>query len=163
MKIKSMMAICMAAISLVFSTSCSSDDDKTTPAAEAMAGTYTGTYTLTVMGQASEDQASYVITKVDDSTITLTTPAAGEGAMALPSLTISNLPVTESTVGGVTAYTAKVSTESGSVKVNDVDKSYSFSDVVVALSGNKIAINYSLQYGKMPMPMVIAFTGAKGN
>lgn len=161
MRLKSFLATILAAVSLVFNVSCSDDDEKSVPAAEAMTGSYEGTYTLTVMGSGSDSPATFVISKVDDATISLTTPEAGEGAMALPSLTIDKLPVSESKVGDVAVYTAKASSVSGTVKVNDADKNYTFTDVVVALNGDKIAINYSLQYGKMPMAMVVAFTGNK--
>lgn len=161
MKMKLFRVMFMATLLILFTTACSKDDEVSVPAAEAMAGSYAGNYTLTVMGQTSEEQATYSITKVNDTTISLTTPVAGEGAMALPSITLDNLPVSETTVSGTTAYMAKVSSFSGTVTVNGAEKNYTFSDVVVALSGNKIAINYSLQYGKMPMAMVFAFTGDK--
>ena len=158
MEIKKIMAMLMAAtVMLMGAASCDDDDDdKTVPAAEAMAGTYSGEYILTVMGTADTTQVEMVVNKVDDSTIQLVTPAAGSGAMALPSLSIE---MTATETAGV--YMAKAESVAGTIIVNDAEKAYTFSDVVVAVQDKKAAINYSLQYGKMPMAMVVTFVGEK--
>ena len=163
MKIKKFMAMMIAAVTLCAGfTSCGDDDDdNTVPAAESLAGTYTGTLTISVMGSESTDTVSYVITKEDDTHVKMTIPAAGSGAMALPSITVDNIPVTTSTVAGVEIVSASLESASGTITVNDAEKSYTFSDIVIVGQNKTAAINYSLQYGKMPMAMVCAFTGNK--
>lgn len=162
MKAKSFLAMMIAAATMTMSvSSCDDDDDDNTPAstisvAEAMAGSYNGDYVLTVMGSGDTTQVVMTINKVDDNTIQLVTPSAGSGAMALPSLTCDLKASASNNV-----YTATAESVSGSVTVNDVEKAYTFSDVAVVVSGNTAAITYSLQYGKMPMAMVVSFKGEK--
>ncbi len=168
MKIKKFMAMMIAAVALCVSfASCGDDDDnkkdekKVVSAAESLAGDYTGVMTLTVMGSASDDTVTYEIKKIDDTHVSLTTPAYGSGAMALPAITLNDIPVSVSSVGGVDIISASVSEISGSIVVNEQEKAYKFSDVVIKGTGKKVSIAYSLQYGKMPMSMVVSFTGDK--
>lgn len=163
MKIRKFLAMMIATVALCASfTSCGDDDDeKTVPAAESLAGTYTGTLSISVMGTESTDTVSYVITKEDDTHVKMTIPAAGSGMMSLPSITVDNIPVTTSTVNGAEVVSASVSTVSGTINVNGTDKSYTFNDIVIVGQNKTAAINYSLQYGKMPAAMVCAFKGTK--
>ena len=160
MKIKNFLAMMMAACVMVMgAASCDDDDDdtdKVVAAADAMVGTYTGEYILTVMGSADTATVEMTINKVDDSTIQLVTPAAGSGSMALPSLSV-NLPVAG--VDGL--YVAEAESVSGSIVVNDVEKAYTFSNIAVTVEDNKAGISYSLQYGKMPVAMNVTFVGSK--
>lgn len=158
---KKILVFALAATSLFALAACNKDDVKTVPAAETLAGTYNGTYTLSVMGSSNEGTADFVITKVDDNTITLTTPAAGEGAMTLPSLTTPNLSVTKTTVDGKEVIKASSGKISGSITVNGEEKAYNFTDLVIVGDGTAVSIGYSLQYGRMPMAMKFAFTGKK--
>lgn len=158
---KKILAFVIAATSLFALASCNKDDEKTVPAAETLAGTYNGTYTLTVMGTSDEGSAAFVITKVDDNTITLTTPTAGEGAMSLPSITTPNLTVTKTTVDSKEVIKASSDKISGSITVSGEEKTYNFTDLVIVGDGTAVSIGYSLQYGRMPMAMVFAFTGNK--
>ena len=156
MKVKSFLAMMIAAATMTMSvSSCDDDDDDNTPAstisvAEAMAGSYNGDYVLTVMGSGDTTQVVMTINKVDDNTIQLVTPSAGSGAMALPSLTCDLKASASNNV-----YTATAESVSGSVTVNDVEKA------AVVVSANTAAITYSLQYGKMPMAMLVSFKGEK--
>lgn len=163
MKVKSFLAMMMAACAMVMSVaSCDDDDDdKSVDAADLVAGSYTGTLTTTVMGSVSTDTVTYVVEKIDDTSVKINTPAAGSGAMALPSLSVNNLMLTETSSNGVKVYTAKTSSVSGSIVVNEQEKSYTFNDVAIAADGKTITISYSLQYGKMPVAMVTSFKGNK--
>ena len=170
MKIKKFMAMMIAAVALCVSfASCGDDDDeddnkkeekKVVSAAESLAGDYTGVMTMTVM-DTSEDTLTYEIKKIDDTHVSLTIPAYGSGAMALPAITLNDIPVSVSSVEGVDIISASVSEISGSIVVNEQEKAYKFSDVVIKGTGKKVSIAYSLQYGKMPMAMVVSFTGDK--
>ncbi len=160
------MMIAAVALCLGFA-SCDDDDDDDAPApakvslATSLAGDYTGEYSLTVSTSASTDTVTYSIKMIDDTHVSLTTPSAGSGAMALPSITIDNIPVSSSSVSGKEVISASVASVSGSIVVNDVEKAYTFTDLVIANTGNKVSIAYSLQYGKMPMAMVCSFVGEK--
>lgn len=164
MKIKNIMAIMIAAVSVMtVATSCGDDEKETvaTPSADAMVGTYKGDLSITVMGQASTSEANYVIAKVDDNNVSLTIPAAGSGAMAMPTLSIDKLPVEKASLDGVEICKSSLSEYSGSVTVDGVEKTYKFTDIAIVTKDNNISISYSLQYGKMPMAMVCKFVGKK--
>lgn len=171
MKIKKFMAMMIAAVALCVSfASCGDDDDdddnkkdekKVVSAAESLAGDYTGVMTMTVM-DTSDDTLTYEIKKIDDTHVSVTTPAYYvSAAMALPAITLNDIPVSVSSVDGVDIISASVSEISGSIVVNEQEKAYKFSDVVIKGTGKKVSIAYSLKYGKMPMAMVVSFTGDK--
>ena len=162
MKIKKIMAMMIAAVAVcVGFASCGDDDEETVAVAQTLAGIYTGELSTTVMGSESKDKATYEIKMIDDTHVSITTPAAGSGAMALPSITVNNIPVTTSVVNGSEVVSASIDKVSGTVTVNGAEKAYTFSDVVIVNSGSKVSITYSLQYGKMPVAMVSSFTGNK--
>ncbi len=130
------------------------DSSATLTAAEAVADSYTSDLTITVMGEASTyEDANLVIDVVDESKVKITLPACGEGAMALPALEIPEVPVTVSSDG---TYEFSVEGYVGTVTVNEVEKNYT-----VTLSGSLkdgvLTVDYSLQYGKMPMAMIGQF------
>lgn len=88
-KFKTMMAMMLALVSMcVAFSSCSSDDDNVAvAAAKEIAGSYTSTLDMTVMGEASTyENLTMKIEAVDDATVKVTLPACGEGMMALPVL-----------------------------------------------------------------------------
>ena len=152
---------------LVGTTSCGDDDDdKVVSAAEAMAGEYNGELGISVMGTEVKSEGIFKVTKADGTHIDLTLPAAGEGAMALPSLDVKNIQTTaetEITVGDqkVKAYTATLDSYSGSTTVNGEEKAYTITNLSVAVTGNACVITYTLKYGKMPMAMSATFQGTK--
>ena len=80
---------------------------------------------------------------------------------SMPAITVNNIPVTSSTVSGAEVVSASMAESKGTITVNDVEKAYTFSNIVIKNSGKKISIVYSLQYGKMPMTMEFSFTGEK--
>lgn len=159
MKMKNFMAMMMAACVMVMGAASCDDDDELSgdeKAAQEMAGTYTGEYILTVMGSSDTATVEMTINKLGTDSIQLVTPAAGSGAMALPSLTCNLKAV--NTAG---LYTATAESVSGTIIVNDVEKAYTFSNVAIAVTKKEAGISYSLQYGKMPMAMVVTFKGEK--
>ena len=98
-KFKTMMAMMLALVSMcVAFSSCSSDDENdTVAAAKEIAGSYTSSLDMTVMGQASTyDNLTMKIEAVDDATVKVTLPACGEGMMALPALEVPAVKVSGS-------------------------------------------------------------------
>ena len=152
---------------LVGTTSCGDDDDdKVVSVAEAMAGEYNGDLGISVMGTEVKSEGTFKVTKADGTHIDLTLPAAGEGAMALPSLDVKNIQTTaetEITVGDqkVKAYTATLDSYSGSITVNGEEKAYTVTNLSVAVTSNACVVTYTLKYGKMPMAMEATFQGTR--
>ncbi len=113
-----------------------------------------------------KSEGTFKVTKADGTHIDLTLPAAGEGAMALPSLDVKNIQTTaetEITVGDqkVKAYTATLDSYSGSITVNGEEKAYTITNLSVAVTGNACVVTYTLKYGKMPMAMEATFQGTR--
>ena len=156
-KFKTMMAMMLALVSMcVVFNSCSSDDDiDTVAAAKEIVGSYTGNMKMTVMGQASPyDNVTMKIEAVDDATVKVTLPACGEGMMALPPLEVSGVKVS----GSNGAYTFSQESYTGTVK--DAEKNYTVT-LQGTLKDNTLTVSYSVQYGKMPMPMIAKFVCTK--
>ena len=96
--IKFLFATIIAVLALVTLPSCIHDneDEPAVPAAKAIAGTYAGDMECSVMGSASTfENLSFVLSATDDATVTVTLPAFGEAPMAMPSITITGVKVTE--------------------------------------------------------------------
>ncbi len=168
MRLKSFITMMFASVALlVGTTSCGDDDDdKVVSVAEAMAGEYNGDLGISVMGTEVKSEGTFKVIKADGTHIDLTLPAAGEGAMALPSLDVKNIQTTaetEITVGDqkVKAYTATLDSYSGSITVNGEEKAYTITNLSVAVTGNACVVTYTLKYGKMPMEMEATFQGTR--
>ena len=158
-KFKTMMAMMLALVSMcVAFSSCSSDDDNNTvAAAKEIAGSYTSTLDMTVMGQAfTYENLTLKFEAVDDAIVKVTLPACGEGMMALPALEVPTVKVS----GSNGAYAFSQENYSGTVTVNGAEKKYT-----VTLQGtfkdNTLTVNYSVQYGKMPAAMIGKFVCKK--
>ena len=158
-KFKTMMAMMLALVSMcVAFSSCSSDDDNDTAGgAKEIAGSYTSTLEMTVMGTASTfDNLTMKIEAVDDATVKVTLPACDKGMMPLPALEVPAVKVS----GSNGAYAFSQESYAGTVTVNGAEKKYT-----VTLQGtfkdNTLTVNYSVQYGKMPMPMIGKFVCKK--
>ena len=98
-KFKTMMAMMVALVSMcVAFSSCSSDDDNDTAGgAKEIAGSYTSTLEMTVMGTASTfDNLTMKIEAVDDATVKVTLPACDKGMMPLPALEVPAVKVSGS-------------------------------------------------------------------
>lgn len=158
-KFKTMMAMMLALVSMcVAFSSCSSDDDPVAvSAAKEIAGTYTGSLDMTVMGTASTyDNLTMKIEAVDDATVKVTLPACGEGMMALPALEVPAVKAS----GSNGAYAFSQENYAGTITVNSAEKKYTVT-LHGTLKDKTLTVNYSVQYGKMPMPMIGKFVCTK--
>lgn len=158
-KFKTMMAMMLALVSMcVAFSSCSSDDDNdTVAAAKEIAGSYTSSLDMTAMGQASTyENVTMKIEAVDDATVKITLPACGEGMMALPALEVPAVKVS----GSNGSYAFAQENYAGSVTVNGAEKKYT---VILkgTLKDKTLTVDYSVQYGKMPQPMIGKFVCTK--
>lgn len=148
-----------ATLAAIFCTmtisSCSEDkDEPAAPAAKAIQGNYAGDMDCTVMGSTSTfENLTFTVSAVDESTVNVVLPAFGEAPMAMPSITVTGVKVSESD-GTVTLATTEVSGETTS------GKSYTctISGTVV---NNTLSIRFNLQYGNMPMPMICSSNATK--
>lgn len=158
-KFKTMMAMMLALVSMcVAFSSCSSDDDPVAvAAAKEIADTYTGSLDMTVMGTASAyDNLTMKIEAVDDATVKVTLPACGEGMMALPALEVPAVKFS----GSNGAYAFSQEDYAGTITVNGAEKKYTVT-LQGTLKDKTLTVNYSVQYGKMPMPMIGKFVCTK--
>ena len=98
MKIKSFMTMMVAAAAFVFSmSSCGSDDDAPEVAvATQVAGSYTGSELMIVMGEPDESTKTFEFTKSTDTSVDMMIPEYGEGMMSLPKMPVKNIPLTKS-------------------------------------------------------------------
>ena len=151
------MMVAMLTMCVAF-TSCSNDDDPVAvAAAKEIAGSYTSSLDMTVMGEASTyDNVTMKIEAVDDATVKVTLPACGEGMMALPALEVPAVKVT----GSNGAYAFSQESYAGTVTVNGAEKNYTVT-LQGTLKDKTLTVNYSIQYGKMPMPMIGKFVATK--
>lgn len=151
------MMVAMLTMCVAF-TSCSSDDDNdTVAAAKEIAGSYTSSLDMTVMGQAfTYDNLTMKIEAVDDATVKVTLPACGEGMMALPALEVPAVKVS----GSNGAYAFSQENYAGTVTVNGAEKKYTVT-LQGTLKDNTLTVKYSVQYGKMPAAMIGEFVATK--
>lgn len=150
------MMVAMLTLCVVF-TSCSSEEDDTVAVAKEIAGSYTSSLDMTVMGEASTyDNVTMKIEAVDDATVKVTLPACGEGMMALPALEVPAVKVS----GSNGAYAFSQENYAGTVTVNGAEKKYTVT-LQGTLKDKTLTVNYSVQYGKMPMPMIAKFVCTK--
>ncbi len=161
MKIKSFMMMSMAARAFVFGmSSCSSsnDDEPEVPVATQVAGSYTGTETLTVMGEADESTETIEFTKATDVSVDVTLPKYGEGMMTVPALPVKGISLTKS---GNT-ITGKLDKYEGTVKTADgSEKAYTISDITVIFNDKTVVMTFSQKYGNMPFAFDGQFTGTR--
>ncbi len=161
MKIKKFMTLMVAAVAIVLGVcSCGNDDDEPEVAVAAQViGSYTGQEIITVMGdESSNGTATYEFSKFSDTSIDMTVPESGSGAMAIPSFTVKNILLAK----GDNAIIGKLASYSGTVINSKGDeKAYTLSDVTVVFNGKTVVVTLSLKYGNMPFAMVTNFTGTK--
>ena len=146
----------MALVFMVSFTACSDDDDKdsVTPAAKSVAGTYKGDMSCSVMGQASTfEDMTFTLTATDDATVTLQISEFGSEPMKVPTITIPAIKV----AGSDGTYALQKTNFEGSASNG---KTYS-GVVEGSFADSKLTIDFRLQYGAMPMPMICSFTAPK--
>ena len=160
MKIKSFMTMAMATVAFVFSMSAcsSSDDEAEAPVANQVAGSYTGTETLTVMGEADESIETIEFIKATDVSVDVTLPKYGEGMMTVPALPAKGISLTKS---GNT-ITGKLAKYEGTVKSADgTEKAYTISDLTVIFNDKTVVMTFTQKYGNMPFAFEGQFTGTR--
>ena len=157
---KKFMMMTMAAVAFVMSmSSCSSsDDDPEAPVANQVAGSYTGTETLTVMGEAEESSETIEFTKATDVSVDVTLPKYGEGMMTIPALPVKGISLTKS---GNTV-TGKLAKYEGTIKTTDgSEKAYTISDIIVIFNDKNVVMTFTQKYGNMPFAFEGQFTGTR--
>ena len=160
MKFRNCLTMTLAVVAIVFSLSaCSSSDDEPEVAvAEQVAGSYTGTEVLTVMGEADEGTETFEFTKATDSSVDMIIPKYGEGMMTVPALPVKGIMLTKS---GNT-ITGKLAQYEGTVKGADgSEKAYTVSDVTVIFSDKTVVVTFTQKYGNMPFAFEGVFTGTR--
>lgn len=160
MKIKSFMMMLVAAATVVMGfTSCGSDDDEPqVPVATQVAGSYTGSELMIVMGEPDEDTKTFEFTKSTDTSVDMMIPEYGEGMMSLPKMPVKNIPLTKSgntITGKLAKYEGTVTNASGA------EKAYTVSDIVVIVNDKTVVVTFKLKYGNMPFDFEGQFTGTK--
>ncbi|MDE6115983.1 MAG: calycin-like domain-containing protein [Duncaniella sp.] len=154
--LKTIFATMMALVCMVSLTACSDNDDKepATPAAKSVAGTYHGDMTCSVMGSESTfEDMTFTVTSTDDATVTVQISEFGSEPMKVPSLTISGVKV----AGSDGTYSLQSTNFEGTASNG---KNYS-GVMQGSFADSKITIQFNLQYGAMPMPMICSFTAPK--
>lgn len=159
MKIKSFMMMVAAAAFVMSVSSCSKNDDEPeAPVANQVAGSYTGTEILTVMGEPEESTETIEFTKATDVSVDVTLPEYGEGMMTIPALPVKGITLTKS---GNT-ITGKLASYAGSVKnASGDEKSYTISDITVIFNEKTVVMTFTMNYGNMPFAFEGQFTGTK--
>lgn len=153
---KLLSAIMIMTFGLFALTSCGSDDkdEPQTPAARSIAGTYNGDMTCSVMG--SEDlfeDMTFTVTAVDDSKVNITISSFGNPPMQVPEITIKNVAVS----GSDGNYTIATTNFEG-----DLANGKKYSGVIQGnYASEQLNLQFNLQYGAMPMPMICNFSAPK--
>jgi len=158
MRIKSLTIALIASLVTVLGTSsCSSDDEPEAPVAAQVAGSYSGNEVIMVDNEESSNETkTYEITKSSDTSVDMTVPEWGMGMMTIPSFVVKNIPLAKS---GNT-ITGKLASYSGTVKnAKGEEKAYVVSNVALIFNDKTVVATYSLKYGNMPFLMTTTFTG----
>ena len=159
-KIKSFMMMMVAAATVVLGvSSCGSDDSEPEVAiATQVAGSYTGTEVMIVMGEPDEGTKTFEFAKSTEISVDMTIPEYGEGMMSLPKMSVKNIPLAKSgntITGKLAKYEGTVTNASGA------EKAYTINDLVVIFSDKTVVVTFKLKYGNMPFDFEGQFTGTK--
>ena len=154
-QIKFIVATLMAAVFMTISPSCSEDkDEPAAAAAKTVQGDYSGDLECSVMGSVSIFEGkTFTITATDESTVSVVLPAFGDAPMALPSITLAGVKVSEEN-GTVTMATTEVSGQT------DTGKNYTCT-ISGTVQNKTFDLKFNLQYGAMPMPLICSSTAVK--
>lgn len=154
-QIKFLFATIMTVVFLTTFSSCSDDkDEPAVPAARTIQGTYAGDLESTVMGTTLIfENKTFTINATDESTVSVVLPAFGEAPIALPSITLTGVKVTEAN-GVITLATTEISGQT------DAGKTYNCT-ISGTVQDNTLNLKFNLQYGTMPMPMICSSKALK--
>jgi hypothetical protein len=161
MKIKNFMTMMVTAVALVtIFCSCSSDDDDEPVVAvpAQVAGSYTGTEVLTVMGEPDDNTVTFEFKESSAQTVDMTIPSYGMDMMTLPALPVKNIILVKSgdnITGKVAKYESVVTNPDGS------EKAFTLTDLTVIFNGKTVVVTFTLKYGNMPFAFEGQFTGTK--
>lgn len=136
-------------------SSCSDDDDEPAiAAAKAIEASYTADMTCSVMGSESIfEDVTFNVTAIDDATAKIEISSFGEAPMKVPAITIENVKVS-GTDGNYTIATTNFE--------GDLANGKKYSGVLQgSFANNTINIQFNLNYGAMPMPLICTFTAPK--
>lgn len=140
----------------VCATSCSDEkeDEPAAPAAKSVEGTYSGDMICSVMGDESTfEDVTFTLTAVDDATVKMTIPSFGNPPMQVPEITVEDIKVSGSD-GTYTLASTEFSGETATGKAFSGTAQGSY-------VSNTLTIQFNLQYGAMPMPMICTFSAPK--
>ncbi len=156
--ISKFMAMTMIAAGFLMSvTSCGSDDDNdqpAAPAAGAVAGTYNGNMSCTVMQSTSDfEDVIFTVTAVDDATVNIAVSDFGEAPMKVEGFSMNGVKVS----GADGTYELAATEYSGTTAAG---KAYS-GTVRGSYAGGVLNVQFQLQYGAMPMPLICSFSAPK--
>lgn len=147
MKVKNLFAMMAVALCM---TACSDDDETVVSPAQAVEGSYAGSVTMSVMGtDYGSSEATVRITRLTDATVSIVLPEAGEGSMALPSITVTGAVV--STADDVTYTIAETA----------INQDKYVGSLTGTVKNGKAEIDYSVTPGAMPMSINFEFSGSK--
>lgn len=144
-------AAILATISL---SSCSDNDDnqQLMPAAEEIAGCYTGSMVANVMGSdLNFENVDVVIAAADESHVEITIASFGNPPMVLPEINIKNVSVAQSGE----SYALAETEFSG---CSPDGKNYS--GTIQGSFHNGLTLNMELHYGSMPYPMICKYNAS---
>lgn len=154
-RIKSILATMMLALGIMtITTSCSDEkEEPAIPAAKNIEGIYTGDMTCTVMNSEFKyENITLSVNATDDATVNVIISEFGVPPMKVQSINISGMKV----YGNNGAYTLASTEFSG----DDNGKKYS-GTAHGSFADKTLTFGFNLQYGAMPMPMVLSFIAPK--
>ena len=160
MKLKKFAALMVAGLVMGYSLTACEDDDEEDPISAKVAGTYSGTVTATVMGQAigSNENLTLTIEQASHNTVNVTLPAfsySGRGKTeTIPALKIEGCNVT----GGVGAYLVSKDTCELTAKNGDSDMNFKVTTLAGGFwDGEMKSFIYDVRPGSMPMNIHFSF------
>ena len=138
-------------------TSCGNNDDDdqpATPAARSVAGSYEGDMSCTVMGSESVfEGVTFTVTAVDDANVNIAVSDFGEPPMKVEGFVMNGVKVS----GADGTYQLATTEYSGTTSAG---KAYS-GTVSGSYANGVLSVQFNLQYGAMPMPMICSFSAPK--
>lgn len=155
-RLKTIFATAVLSVGLIAGVSSCSDkneDEPAVPAAKEIAGTYEGDMICSVMGQESTFEGmTYTVTAEDDTNVTVSVSSFGNPPMQVPGFSIEGVKVS----GTDGTYTLAATNFSGDANGK------AFSGVLKGSYAEKeLTVEFTLNYGAMPMPMICTFTAPK--